>query len=231
MCYLGKDASRYWNSSRALAELKRDGLDGGVAAAAEHVRRALTAADPDVLNDGLSDLGMMMAPNRGEEEASVWLAGMRRLLGDLPADILSEAIDQHVRTSKFLPTVAEIRALADPVMAARRRLFSQLDAMARLIASGADIRPAPPKLEAAPREPDRPLTADEAEETNRILERIGAATRFKPDGGRYTVEVETGRRRRPGPARMPTVADYEDLGLSLAEAEAAVAQQRAQARA
>lgn len=224
MCALTEAGSRYWNSTRALAELKRDGFAGGVPAAAAQAQRALAPANPDGLNDRLTALGMMMAPTRGEAEASIWLAEMRRLLGDLPADILGEAIDEHVRTSKFLPTVAEIRARADPVMAARRRLFAQLDAMARLIASGADIRPAAPKREETRGGPDRPMTPEEAEETNRILERIGVATRFRPDGGRYTAEVETGAPRRAGPRRNPTVEDYVDLGLTHEEAEAAVAE-------
>lgn len=224
MCNLSDRTAPYWNSSRALAELKRDGFDGAVPAAAAQVQRALAPADPDGLNDRLTALGMMMAPNRGEAEASIWLAETRRLLGDLPADILADAIDEHVRTSKFLPTVAEIRARADPVMAARRRLFSQLDAMARLIASGVEIRPAPPKRDERRIDPDEPLDEAGTEQLNAMMAKIGATSRWRPDGSRYTVEAETGKPRRPGPARLPTIQDYVDLGLTREQAVAAIAE-------
>lgn len=213
VCSLTEAGLRYWSSTKALAELKRDGTDGGVPAAAAQASAALAAADHNRLTDRLTALGMMMAPNRPAAESSVWLGEMCRLLGDLPEDILAEAIDEHVRTSKFLPTVAEIRARADPVMAARRRLFSQLDAMARLIASGVQIAPAPPKRDETRRPvDDGPITEDQAAELNGIMAKIGATSRYRPDGSRFTVDPETERPRETGPRRMPTFQDYVDMG-------------------
>lgn len=128
-----------WSSIHSLAELKRDGLLERVPEEARQAKAACTPVDANRLIDRLTALGMMMAPSRPRAEAAIWLREMARLLGDLPEDILSDAIDAIVKTCKFLPTVAEIRELADPVMERRRTVAARCDAMARLLASGQPI--------------------------------------------------------------------------------------------
>lgn len=49
------------------------------------------------------------AKNRPPGHDRVLAADFDRLLGDLPPDILADAVDACVRTLKFMPTIAEIR--------------------------------------------------------------------------------------------------------------------------
>ncbi len=203
-----------WDSVHALACVKRDGFDGQVPQLAEQMRRACSPCDREALKRRLTALGMVMAPTRPGAEATIWLHEMTRLLGDLAQDILFDAIDECQRSSKFLPTVAEIRLIADPEMEERRQQASRLDAMARLIASGTaipDLR-RPPSPE-PPAKPSVPMTDAEAEEMNSILARIGALTRYRPDGSRYEVADKQTARSTLGPLRKPTRQDYLDMGV------------------
>jgi hypothetical protein len=143
---------------------------------------------------------------------------MARLLADLAEDVLFEALDAHQRECKFLPTVAEIRERADPIMDRRRKEAARLDAMARLIASGQhipDLRS--PAREPSPREDPRPMTAEEADQLNDILRKAGCWTRFRADGATYQLEAKEAaqgvRINHTGPPRKPTRQDYIDLGV------------------
>ena len=202
-----------WDSTHALAVLKRDGSIDGIPELAHQAAASCRPCDRSKLVQRLTALGMVMSPNRPSAEATMWVHEMARLLSDLAEDVVLEAIDAHQLECKFLPTVAEIRERADPTMTQRRKDASRLDAMARLIASGAPIpelaAPAPPK----PRAPDQPMTAAQAEEMNAILGRIGAATRYRPDGSRYETETSKGSTERPRPLRAPTRNDYIALGV------------------
>lgn len=169
--------------------------------------------DRDKAVQRLTALGMTMAPNRPAAEASIWVHEMARLLGDLAEDVLGEAIDDCQRRLKFLPTVAEIREVAEPIMERRRREASRLDAMARYLRSGQPIPkalPPPPKPVMDRR--GEPMTPAETEELNAILEKLGAVTRYCPDGSRYEVERQK-KQRHLGPPRKPTRLDYIDMGV------------------
>jgi hypothetical protein len=197
---------------KALARLPENVLPELAEAAAAAAALCQPASDT-VLTQRLAALGMTMAPNRAPAEAAMWLHETRRLLKDLPEDLLGEAIDECQRRLKFLPTVAEVRALAEPEMDRRRRDHARLDAMHRYVESG---QPVPKMLP-----PQRPLldrrgetmSEEDCEELNRILENLGACSRYRPDGSRYQVKETTARRADRGPPTLPTRQDYLDWGV------------------
>jgi hypothetical protein len=133
-----------WEPRLSLGIAKRDGQIDLVPDAASAAQLALVPVNHDRLVDRVTAHGMMMAPNRRPDEAVIWVREMCRLLGDLPEAILGEAIDEVIKTSTFLPTVAEIRAKAEPLLARKRRLAARLAAMADVIATGVEILPAAP---------------------------------------------------------------------------------------
>jgi len=204
-----------WSSARALAAISRGGFVDHIPALAQAAAASCQPCDPEKLKKRLTVTGMAMAPNRAPAEATAWLHELSRLLGDLPEDIVFEALDIHQRKCRFPPTVAEIREIADPIMEKRRKETARLDAMARFLASGQPI----PQMAVNP--PKRhvmdpcgeALTPAETEELNAILARIGASTRYRNDGSRYTAETESQRKAASGPRRMPTRQDYIDMGV------------------
>lgn len=107
--------------------LKRDGVDG--AGAVQAYEDALRAAPDDWLQKRLRVLWKSSTP-AASLDAKAWLHETGRLLRDLPLDILAEAIDEAVKRSLrgFMPTVGEIRAIAEPRVADRRRCLAQLRA-------------------------------------------------------------------------------------------------------
>lgn len=182
--------------------------------AAANARAALGPVEPRRLTDRLTALGMMMAPNRPPAEATVWLNEMTRLLGDLPEDILANAIDGLVKTCKFLPTCSEIREKAEVLVGQRRRMVSQLEAMVRYVDSGQTVPDIAPRHEPeTQRRQDQPMTPDQVEKWNEIMAKAGALTRYKPDGSRYEVAKDGKTERHRGPPRKPTRQDYIALGV------------------
>lgn len=188
-----------WNSTKALARLKAEGFDNQVSYLAEHHAAACRPIEREKLVKRLTALGMVMAPNRPAAEATMWVHEMTRLLRDLPEDLVCEAIDHLQKTCKFLPTVAEIRELADPALEARRRDVARLDAMARLIASGAVIPELRKREEPEPKAAEPPCTPEQAAA---IVAEFGLA-----------VDPLERIARHSGPPRMPTRADYIALGV------------------
>jgi hypothetical protein len=59
-----------------------------------------------------------------------------RLLHDLPHDVLAHSIDEAIKTSKhgFLPSVGEIRAIAQPIVAEREIQIERLIKMEAALA-------------------------------------------------------------------------------------------------
>lgn len=193
-----------WDSARTLAVLKRDGDVSQVPALAAKAVAALAPADHNRLVQRVTALGMTMAANRPAAEATMWVRETVRLLSDLPEGVLLEVIDDLQRTSKFLPTVAEIRERAEPIVARRRKEAARLDAWARLIASGADIPPAPrvqPVWSAGP-QPFDESTRCTPEQAAAIMAEMGLKS-----------ETRELLRQFSGPPRKPTRADYIALGV------------------
>jgi hypothetical protein len=216
-----------WETRTALLEMDDASLSElPVAHAAAKALCEPIAAEP--LRQRLTALGMSMAPNRKPAEATMWLHEFSRLLGDLPADILCEAIDSLQKTQTFLPSVAEVRALADPKMEERRRVFSRLDAMRRYIESG---QPMPKLLPPQPKPlMDRrgePMNETETAELNQILENLGAVSRYRQDGSRYEVAERMPAKRTYDRPQMPTRQDYLDWGVDSATLDRLESEKRA----
>jgi hypothetical protein len=129
--------------------------DGSPAWTPEHARRVIrsmssldeadatlgalvAASDPvprEWLGDRLTILWTMFMASRtvaDDGALTIWLAEHMRLLGDLPHDILATAIDRGVQSARhgFLPSIGEIRAIAEPLLAERERLIERLTIVA-----------------------------------------------------------------------------------------------------
>lgn len=111
-------------AARSLAEHAKE-----IPSMASKMRSACVPVSHRDLTQRLTALGMTMAPNRASAEATMWLHEMTRLLSDLPKDILFHAIDECQRVNRFLPTIAEIRAIADPMFEERKKHASRLAAI------------------------------------------------------------------------------------------------------
>lgn len=75
-------------------------------------------------------------------DVMVWLSEHVRLLGHLPACVLSKAIDEAVVKSAdgFMPGIGQIRAIADPMFAEMERQLHRL----RMVVNASDERALPP---------------------------------------------------------------------------------------
>lgn len=214
---LSPHSSEYWSSVKSLQALAANGveLESELALALRSARLAIAPVEHNRLTDRLTALGMMMSPNRPPAEASVWLGEMARLLKDLPEDLLSLAIDECVKTTRFLPTCSEIRERCEGELDRRQRIVRQIETMVRYLESGQAVPRLAPPAPQEKRAPDRPMTAAEAEEMNAILSRLNLSTRYRGDGSRYETESkQEAKRVERGRPQMPTRQDYIDMGVA-----------------
>jgi hypothetical protein len=203
-----------WTSQHALAAMSED-QRRQIPAIASDAERLCQPMNHERLVQRLTALGMVMSPNRPPAEASMWVRETARLLSDIAEDVLCESIDELQKRLKFLPTIAEIRELADPVMERRRSDRAKLDAMRRYLESG---KPIGEFVRAEHKRPimDRrgeEMTEAECEELNRVLESAGACSRYRPDGSRYEVAKRAPHIVRHERPQMPTRADYIAMGV------------------
>lgn len=211
-----------FNGGTALARLS-ERQRASIPAVAQAAKALLAPIDRDLLVKRLTALGIVMAPNRSPADAQMWVRETARLLGDLPEDLLLTAIDECQKRLKFLPTVAEIRELADPFVEQRRRDFARLDAMRRYLESGQPLpQVVPPKRSLMDRRGET-MTESECDELNGILERLGACSRYRSDGSRYEVSKSEPKKVRPDRPQMPTRADYIEWGVDPAVLDQIVA--------
>lgn len=161
---------------------------------ARQMRDACRPISRDDLTKRLTALGMMMAPNRPSAEATVWLHEMSRLLADLPKDILFHAVDECQRRARFLPTVAEIRDVAGPLLAERKTNAARLEAICVAM-----DEPDQPQCETGSRHLCTPEQAENALKEFGLLDAVRGGQSAKP--------IER------GPARKPTRQDYLDMGV------------------
>lgn len=108
-----------------------------------------------------------------DEEAAGRLEVYVELLRDLPFDVLSAAFRAAAQTTKFFPSVAEIRAAAEPAMRERRM---RVIALRRILAKHhRDYRAD---------EPAKIWTQAEVDDANAAFRKLGIATRYRlGDGG------------------------------------------------
>jgi hypothetical protein len=57
------------------------------------------------------------------------------------------------------------------------------------------------------------MTPAQIEEMNAIMAKVGASTRYRPDGQRYEADTTESARSKAGPLRKPTRQDYLDMGV------------------
>lgn len=122
-----------WDAAMAATALRTAGINA--AALADELEQSILPAPHNWLIDRLSTLWALMSFEGSENKATVWLSEMRRLLGDLPMDILHDAIDEACKASDrgFMPSVGAIRKFADPnnakrrLQATRARLIAELE--------------------------------------------------------------------------------------------------------
>ena len=221
-----------WSARQALVEIERAGFADRVPALSEQLNLSLQPVSPEWLGDRLSLLWLANGTGgTSENRAAAWLSETARLLGDLPQDIIAKAIDDAVQsaTVAFLPGVGTIRAIAEPLLRRRRVAARRLELVANLMfdSSTASGR-RPDASRAGPNDTEDRLPPAEADETNRLMERLGLRQRYRPDGTGYQLAMDDdapdGERpvtaaasahppSRTGyePRRRPTDADYRQL--------------------
>jgi len=114
-----------WTPAEARESLDRSGADLPALIAAHEL--AMRPTDTDWLQKRLRLLWKSSVVG-GSLDATAWLHETGRLLSDIPQDILSPAIDEAVMKSErgFMPTVGEIRAIADKELSVRKTRLMRL---------------------------------------------------------------------------------------------------------
>lgn len=122
-----------WSVERALDQAHRNSAEGEVAETLKALQRAAAPAPRAWYGQRLPVFWtMFMAARAADARAlTVWMSETARLLGDLPHDIVGFAIDEAIKASRhgFLPSVGEIRGIADPLAAERKLQVERLAAM------------------------------------------------------------------------------------------------------
>lgn len=132
--------------------MRREGLsDDVISTALEELRTSMAAAPKQWVIDRLTVLATMFSVGRhpsAPEDMAIWLLEAARLLVDLPHDILGTAIDRAIKSRGhgFMPSVGEIREIAEPMLEERRRQIIRLMTMevAAAAPSKEDDMPGPP---------------------------------------------------------------------------------------
>lgn len=123
------------------------------------MRRGLEPNTRANVNAALGGLATLYRAERlTAQEAKARLTAMVDLLLDIPADLLARAVRQAAQQCRFMPTVAEIRERAEPLMTARRIKVRRAELIVqRWNEHQADLE----RQAAQAAEPTRKLTADE----------------------------------------------------------------------
>lgn len=179
-----------WEPADARRVLQRDRVD--LPALIRQHEAALSPTPQHWLAERLQKLWKSMTvPNAFE--AISWMHETGRLLVDIPQDILAFAIDEAVKRSArgFLPSVGEIRAIAEPKLLERKRHLGRLKI----------IRDMP-----APAKPLAPEDRCTPEQAAAIIREVGLKM---PE-----TQVERAHR---GPPTAPTREDYLRWGVDPAD--------------
>lgn len=189
-----------WTAAAGLACLS-DGDRERLPAIVERARAGMSC-DRAWLANRLTVAWLAAGYRKGEAQATAWLGEGVRLLGHVPTDILSSAIDQAVMGSQrgFLPSVGEILKIADPALRKRAETLRRLE----MVEAAALATPTVTTNEA-----DVICTPDEA------------AAILREHGLPVTPKAEVAALKPE-----PTVADYVALGLTEAEARDAMSERQ-----
>ena len=123
-----------WDPERALDIAARQGFEAEVPVAHRAAVASLAGAPAPWFGRRLTVLWTMFMLGRPTDQGAqtLWMAEAARLLGDLPHDILAHSIDEAIKASRhgFMPSVGEIRSVADPLVVERRMHIDRLGRMA-----------------------------------------------------------------------------------------------------
>ena len=132
------DGGPAWQAERALDLAARAGAEDQVAVDLRDLQAALAPAPARWFGKRLPVLWtLFMAAREADPRAlTVWMGETAHLLGDLPHDIVAHSIDEAIRKSRhgFIPSVGEIRAIADPLVAERDQHIRRLAEMEAALA-------------------------------------------------------------------------------------------------
>lgn len=124
------DGGPAWNPERALDLAARAGTEHHVATTRRDLETAMTPAPPTWYGKRLPVFWtLFMASREADPRAlTVWMAETAHLLGDLPHDIVAHSIDRAIQTARhgFMPSIGEIRQIADPLVASRVEQIQRL---------------------------------------------------------------------------------------------------------
>lgn len=176
-----------WDVRLGMREIRTAGMVDALPRLADDVRRALVPVRNGWLLKRLALMWAAMSFAKEDGAAKAWLTETARLLGDIPEDIVAEAIDASIRqaTRGFIPAIGEIRRHADPALAKRKQQFARLESLLRF-------------KESAPAEVEQ-ITPEQLRDT---LDKYGFGNVGK--GGKRTADREL---------RKPTAADYRAMGV------------------
>lgn len=119
------DGSALWTPQRGSEVIAaKDITQDELVETAQALEASLAPAPRQWIGDRLTVLASMFSMGRNAPDVgsvTIWLVEASRLLSDIPHDILAHSIDEAVRTRPhgFMPSVGEIRAIADPIRSKR----------------------------------------------------------------------------------------------------------------
>lgn len=125
------DGSPAWTPDHARRVLAQTGADTEVVRVLRTLRLSARPVPREWLGDRLTILWSLFMASRSQadpELLTLWLSEHLRLLADLPHDIVALAIDRAVQSARhgFIPSIGEMRATAEPLVAERARLIERL---------------------------------------------------------------------------------------------------------
>jgi hypothetical protein len=127
------DARPKWVAEYGLSLAHQLGVESEIAPTLRHLQTAASPAPNRWFAKRLPVLWtMFMAARNADPRAlTIWMAETARLLSDLPHDIAAHSIDEAIKVSRhgFLPSVGEIRGIADPLRVERDLQIERLREM------------------------------------------------------------------------------------------------------
>jgi hypothetical protein len=122
-----------WDPEWALDLAARNGDEDYVGVARRDLEASMQPASPQWYGERLPVLWtLFMATREADPRAlTVWMAETAHLLSDLPHDIVAHSIDRAIQTARhgFMPSVGEIRQIAEPLMTERKEHIDRLTKM------------------------------------------------------------------------------------------------------